>query len=77
MSTLASSRILPARLRLDSSAEDLLARLTDTAYRVSLKHGFSGNFLDLQLELWSALRQVLARQLAPAPLGTTDPYGQL
>jgi hypothetical protein len=60
-----SSYVPPPRWRLDSSAEDFLARLTDAAYRVSLKHGFSGNFIDLQLELWSTLRNVVARQLSP------------
>jgi len=65
MSIPATSFVPPARLRLDTSAEDFLARLTDAAYRVSLKHGFSGNFVDLQLELWSTLRNVVARQLAP------------
>jgi hypothetical protein len=65
MSIPASSVVQPARLRLDGSTEDFLATLTDAAYRVSLKHGFSGNFVDLQLELWSTLRNVVARQLAP------------
>jgi hypothetical protein len=48
-------------LRLSVPVEDFLARLTDAAYRVSLKHGFQGSFLDVQLELWSALRGVVAR----------------
>lgn len=63
MSTPAASFAPSARLRLDTSAEDFLARLTDAAYRVSLKHGFSGSFVDLQLELWSTLRNVVARQV--------------
>jgi hypothetical protein len=65
MSTPAVSFVPSARLRLDTSAEDFLARLTDAAYRVSLKHGFSGSFVDLQLELWSTLRNVVARQVTP------------
>jgi hypothetical protein len=40
-------------------SEHLLARLTDAAYRVALKHGIRGAFLQVELELWSALREVL------------------
>jgi hypothetical protein len=60
--TLTTSTV-PAGLRLDAPAEEFLASLTDAAYRVALKHGFSGSFVDLQLELWSALRGVAASHL--------------
>jgi hypothetical protein len=72
MSDHASSFVSAPRWRLDNSAEDFLATVTDAAYRVSLKHGFSGNFVDLQLELWSTLRNVVARQLSPRRL-VSDP----
>ena len=51
--------------------EDFLARITDAAYRVALKHGFKGSFVDLQLELWSVLRDVVARHVSPRPLSTS------
>lgn len=41
--------------------ESRLARLTDVAYQVALRHGFEGSFLDLQLDLWQALRLELER----------------
>jgi hypothetical protein len=50
-------------LRLDSPAEDFVASLTEAAYHVALQHGFTGSFLDLQLDLWSALRGVAASHL--------------
>lgn len=50
-------------VRLGKPGEDLLAELTDAAYRVALKHRFEGIFVDVQLELWSALRKVLQKDL--------------
>jgi len=44
-----------------SLPEDILAELTDSAYRVVLHQGFKGSFLDLELGLWQALRGVFAR----------------
>jgi hypothetical protein len=40
----------------DLLTEELLARLTDAAYRVALRRGVRGPFIDLELELWRALR---------------------
>jgi hypothetical protein len=37
------------------ACEELLAELSDVAYRVTLRHGFDGSFLDLELGLWEAL----------------------
>jgi hypothetical protein len=68
MSLQAPSYVTPAPVRLDTSEEDFLARMTDAAYHVALKHGFKGSFVDLQLELWSVLRNVMARHLSPRPL---------
>jgi hypothetical protein len=57
VTTMASrSTSLPANRRLDPIGEEHLARLTDAAYRVALQHGLTGSFLDLQLDLWAALR---------------------
>ena len=47
----------------NNSTDDLVAELTDAAYRVALKHGFKGTFIDVQLELWAALRGVVLREL--------------
>ncbi len=47
------------RAYLDLRTEDLLARLTTAAYSVALNHGIAGAFIDVQLEIWSALRDIL------------------
>jgi hypothetical protein len=47
-------------------AEDLLARLTATAYSVALRHGLKGPFIDVELAPWRELRAVLAEDLSPA-----------
>jgi hypothetical protein len=44
--------------------EDQLAELTTAAYHVALRHGLRAPFIDVELELWRALRQVLS---APSP----------
>ncbi|MBL8794536.1 MAG: hypothetical protein JNM56_11575 [Planctomycetia bacterium] len=51
----------PVAYRLNEGAEEFLAELTDTAYRVALRQGFVGSFIQFQLDLWSALRAVLQR----------------
>jgi hypothetical protein len=40
-------------------AEGFLAELTDAAYCVALRHGIKGSFVDVELDLWQALRKVL------------------
>ncbi len=44
-----------------SSADDFLAALAEAAYEVSLGYGYRDSFLDLQLGLWNAFRQVIRR----------------
>jgi hypothetical protein len=44
--------------------ERLLAELTDTAYRLAVRQGIRGSFLDLELGLWQALRDVLEREVS-------------
>jgi hypothetical protein len=48
----------------ESAQEALLSQLTDAAYRVALRHGIKGSFIDFQLELWQKLREVLAAKAA-------------
>ncbi len=54
---------MATRNREDISREDLLARLTTAAYDVALRR--QGSFLDLQLDLWAALREVLEEEVPP------------
>jgi len=57
---------LPARvIGPEPATEDFLAELTDAAYRVALEHGIAGSFLDVQLDLWAALRRVVADKINP------------
>ena len=45
------------RVRADSDPrlDKFAAELTEAAYRVALRHGVSGSWLDLELDLWHAL----------------------
>jgi hypothetical protein len=45
--------------------EDFVGRLTEAAYEVSLRRGFRGSFLELELELWHTLGSVV-KQNRPA-----------
>jgi hypothetical protein len=49
-----------------SEPEEFLADLTDAVYHVALRHGIKGSFLEIELELWSALRRAYARHRQPA-----------
>ena len=46
----------------DSAFEELLAELTDAAYRAALRQGLQGAFVDVELALWRELRQVLKKR---------------
>jgi len=41
--------------------ESLVAELTEAAYPVALRHRGRGSWVDLELDLWKALEQVLCR----------------
>ena len=43
-----------------------VAQLTQAAYQVALDHGFMGSFVDVELDLWSALCHVVRRGRGPA-----------
>jgi hypothetical protein len=51
----------PGAGTLQGSLASLTATLTDTAYAVVLRHGVSGSWIDLQLELWRALTEAIER----------------
>lgn len=65
----ALGRVIRAR-HLDGVAdncENFLAELTEAAYSVALRRGFAGSFVEIQLDLWAALRRVLRATGIPAP----------
>lgn len=52
----------PAILR--DECEHRLALLARTAYEAALAQGIRGSFLDIELRIWKAMRQVVRRKLA-------------
>jgi DnaK suppressor protein len=56
-----------------SSLAGFTAKLTDAAYAVALRHGVSGSWIDLQLDLWRVLTEVVARSESP-PTGRLDAF---
>jgi hypothetical protein len=44
---------------------NFVARLTDAAYGVALGHGFMGSFVDVELDLWTALGRVVRQSREP------------
>jgi hypothetical protein len=57
-----------------SSCEELLARLTATAYSVALRHGLKAPFIEVELALWRELRTVLHQQ--GEVVDSSDPAGR-
>ena len=47
----------------DAFLENLAVELTEAAYKVAIRHKARDVSLDLQLEFWEALTQVIARAL--------------
>lgn len=48
-------------------SEELLAELAAAAYDVALRHGIKGPFIDVELDLWRKLRDVLDRHEEDGP----------
>jgi hypothetical protein len=48
-----------------SSRAIFTAKLTDAAYAVALRHGVSGSWIDLQLDLWRVLTEAVERGESP------------
>ena len=47
------------------TSEEFLARLTAAAYEVFLQHGLKVPFLEVELDLWRQLREVLNTEHSP------------
>jgi hypothetical protein len=45
----------------DTLLENFAARLTRAAYSVALRHGLGHKWLDLELELWEALKETVKK----------------
>jgi hypothetical protein len=46
----------------DADLDRFAAELTDAAYPVALKYGVSGAYIDLELEIWKALTELVRRR---------------
>ena len=56
-----------AQRDLDIPLEDFTAELTTAAYAVALHHGARNQWLDLQLELWKALKETVKKWEQESP----------
>jgi hypothetical protein len=61
--------------QLSLRVEKLSAELTDAAYRVALKHGIRDSFLEVELELWAAVRFVLIKEQSASPFSDLSHAG--
>ena len=59
--------MVTASLESTSVGEELLAELAAAAYGVALRHGIKGPFIDVELDLWRELRDVLDRHEENTP----------
>ena len=50
-------------VKFEITAEELLAELTDAAYRVALTHGKEASFLEMELALQKELRKVIQKTM--------------
>jgi hypothetical protein len=51
----------------DARLENLVAKLTEAAYPVALRHGVRGSWVDLELDLWKALGETLQQWKRQSP----------
>ena len=52
---------------LEIRLEEFTAELTNAAYAVALRHGARDKWLDLQLELWKALKETVKKWEQESP----------
>ena len=55
-----------------SSLASFTAKLTAAAYAVALRHGVSGSWIDLQLDLWRVLTEAVERGESPLAGASTS-----
>lgn len=54
----------------DALLETFAAKLTEVAFAVALRHGVGDSWLDLELELWMALKETVNKWGQRSPPGT-------
>jgi hypothetical protein len=50
-------------VKFDTQPEEFLGQLTEAAYRVALKGGFKASFIDVELDMQEALRDVIRQYM--------------
>jgi hypothetical protein len=58
----------------DHELEALAAELTSAAYAVALRHGVEDKWLDVELELWEALKETVKKWGQEAPHFSEVPF---
>jgi len=56
-------------IALNSSVDDFVARLSEAAYQVALRHGLRSSFEVIELELWQVIRQTCHENAVLLPAG--------
>jgi hypothetical protein len=58
----------------DTRLENFAAELTSAAYAVALRHGLEENWLDLELELWEAVKETVLKSGQEPPHFADVPF---
>ena len=58
----------------DHELEALAAELTSAAYAVALRHGVEDKWLDVELELWEALKEAVKKWEQGSPRFSAVPF---
>ena len=58
----------------DTLLENFAAELTRAAYAVALRHGVEDNWLDVDLELWAALKETVKKSGQEPPHSSDGPF---
>ncbi len=58
----------------DSLLENFAAEVTSAAYAVALRHGVEDKWLDLELELWEALKETVKKRGQEPPHFSDVPF---
>jgi hypothetical protein len=54
--------------------ENSAAELTNAAYAVALRHGVEDNWLNLELELWEAMKEAVKKWEQGSPRSSAMPF---
>jgi hypothetical protein len=58
----------------ETPLETFAAEITSAAYAVALRHGLESKWLDLELELWEALKETVKKWEQGSPRFSAAPF---